>query len=135
MVEWLEWLGYTCSAENRRKVVSSRLGFAMRQLENFPCQPSSTWVPFSNYGRLRQQKDSDGLSLSSAVPKIQWDSNPHCLYGYKAVGSRYTFIFTNPVVTARENNMSHRKRKGIVSFSVLRGSVMVLCNFHCRESY
>ena len=35
----------------RRKLpfrVSSRLGFAMRQLENSLCQPSSKWVPFSN---------------------------------------------------------------------------------------
>ena len=32
MVEWLERLGY--GAESRRKVVSSRLGFAMRRLEN-----------------------------------------------------------------------------------------------------
>ena len=40
----LEWLGY--GAESRGKVVSLRLGFAMRQLENFLCQPSSKWVPF-----------------------------------------------------------------------------------------
>ena len=45
-------------------------------------QSSSEWVPFSNYGRLRQQKERDGHCLSSAVPKIQWDSNPHCPYGY-----------------------------------------------------
>ena len=32
MVEWLEWLGY--GAESRRKVMSSRLGFAMQRLEN-----------------------------------------------------------------------------------------------------
>ena len=32
MVDWLEWLGY--DAESCCKVVSSRLGFAMRQLEN-----------------------------------------------------------------------------------------------------
>ena len=36
MVEWLKRLGY--GAENRRKVVSSRLGFAMRRLENSLCQ-------------------------------------------------------------------------------------------------
>ena len=39
---------------------------------------SSEWVPFSNYGRLRQRKERDGLRLSSAVSKIEWDSNPHC---------------------------------------------------------
>ena len=32
MVEWLERLDY--GAESRRKVVSSRLGFAMRRLKN-----------------------------------------------------------------------------------------------------
>ena len=46
------------------------------------CQTSRKWVPFSNKGRLRQRKERDGLHLSSAVPKIQWDSNPHCPYGY-----------------------------------------------------
>ena len=35
-------------AESRRKVVSSRLRFAVRPLENSLCQPSSKWVPFSN---------------------------------------------------------------------------------------
>ena len=74
MVEWLEQLEY--GTESRRKVVSSRLGFAMRRLENSLCRPSSDWVPFSNWGRLRQQKERDELRLSSAVSKIQWDSNP-----------------------------------------------------------
>ena len=46
------------------------------------CQPDSKWVPFSNQGSMRQPKDRGGLSLSSAVPKIQWVSNPHCPYGY-----------------------------------------------------
>ena len=32
MAEWVEWLDY--GAESGRKVVSSRLGFAMRRLEN-----------------------------------------------------------------------------------------------------
>ena len=27
----------------------------------------------------------------SAVPKIQWASNPHCPYDYKAVGNLYSF--------------------------------------------
>ena len=35
------------------------------------CQPSSNWVPISNLGRIRQQKERDGLCLSSAVYKIQ----------------------------------------------------------------
>ena len=80
MVEWLERLDY--GAESRRKGVSSRLGFAMRRLENSDCQHSSKWVPFSNKGRLRQRKERNGLRLSLAVLKIQWDSTPHCPYGY-----------------------------------------------------
>ena len=50
--------------------VSSRLGCAMRRLENSLCQPSRKWVPFLNKGRIRQRKERDGLRLSSAVPKI-----------------------------------------------------------------
>ena len=45
---------------------------------------------FSNKRRLRQRKEMDGLRLSSAVPKIQWDSNPTApmgnLYLYLYVG-------------------------------------------------
>ena len=37
---------------------------------------------FFELGKDRQRKERDGLRLSSAVPKIQWDSNPHCPYGY-----------------------------------------------------
>ena len=59
--------------------MSSRLGFAMWRLENSVCQPSSKWVPFLNAGKIRQGKERDGLCLSSAVPKIQWDSNPTAL--------------------------------------------------------
>ena len=58
------YLGY--GAEKRRKVVSSRLGFAIRRLESSLCQPNSK----SNQRRIRQQKEKDGLCLSSAVPKI-----------------------------------------------------------------
>ena len=43
---------------------------------------SSILVPFSNSGRIRQRNEMDGLRLSSVVPKIQCDSNPHCPYGY-----------------------------------------------------
>ena len=42
------------------------------------CQPSSKWVSFSDKGKIRQRKERDGLRLSSAVSKIQWDSNPDC---------------------------------------------------------
>ena len=40
------------------------------------CQPSSKQVPFSNWGKVKQQKEKDGLHLSFAMPKMQWDSNP-----------------------------------------------------------
>ena len=66
-----------------------RLGFAMRRLENSLCHSSSKWVPFSNQGRIRHRKERDGLCLSSAVPKIQWDSDLHCPYGYKTMGNLY----------------------------------------------
>ena len=56
--------------------MSSRLGFAIRLLENFLCQSSSKWVTFSNQGKIRQRKEPDGLRISFAVPMIQWDSNP-----------------------------------------------------------
>ena len=46
VVEWSERLDY--SAESCRKVMSLRLGFVMRWLENSFCKPSSEWVPFSN---------------------------------------------------------------------------------------
>ena len=43
VVEWVEQLDY--GAESRRKVVSSRLGFAMRRLEN-SVDPMSNGYPF-----------------------------------------------------------------------------------------
>ena len=45
------------------------------------CQPSSKWIPFFELGKDKARKERDGLRLSSAVPKIQWVSNPHCPYG------------------------------------------------------
>ena len=71
--------------------MSSKLGFAMKRLENSLCQPSSKWILFSNKGRIRQRKERNGLRLSFAVPKIQWDSNPHCPYDYQAMGHIYLF--------------------------------------------
>ena len=76
-VDWLEWLGY--GAESHWMLVSLRLKSAIRQLEN---SVTLARVPFSNQGRIKQQKEKDGLHLSLAVPKVQWDSNPHCPYGY-----------------------------------------------------
>ena len=55
---------------------------AMRRLENSLCQPSRKRGLFFELGKVRQRKEKDELRLSSAVPKIQWDSNLHCPYGY-----------------------------------------------------
>ena len=89
---WKSFYGFSCWWERHRgRVVraarlwcrkspyrvNSRLGCAMRRLETSLCQPSRKWK-----GKERQQKERDGLRLSWAVPKIQWDSNPHCPYGY-----------------------------------------------------
>ena len=69
MVYWLERLDY--GVESRRKVVSSRLGYAMRRLENsvnpavngylFRIREGEGWAP-------RKARERDGLRLSSAVP-------------------------------------------------------------------
>ena len=91
IVELLERLGY--GAESRCKVMSSRLGFPMQRLENCLCQPSSKWVLFSIQGRIRQRKERDWLRLSSAVPKIQWDSIPHCQNGHLAMGNLNLYFF------------------------------------------
>ena len=37
---------------------------------------------FFELGKDKARKEGDGLRLSPAVPKIQWDSNPNCPYGY-----------------------------------------------------
>ena len=66
----------------QKVAVSSRLSFVMRRLDNALCRTSGKLVPFSNQGMIRQRKERDGLHLSSAVPKIPWESNPHCPYGY-----------------------------------------------------
>ena len=59
MVKWLEQLGY--DAESSHKVVSSRLGFAIRPLEN-SCQPSSKWVPFFELGKDKAAKGEGWVS-------------------------------------------------------------------------
>ena len=74
--------------------VSSRLGFAMRRLEHSLCQPSRKWVSFFNKGRIRQRKERDGLRLSSAVHKIQWDSNPTAPMTIR-LWETFTFTFYN----------------------------------------
>ena len=67
MVEWLYWLDY--GAESRHKVVSSGLGFAMRQLENSLCQPSSEWVPFFELGKAKATKERDGGAFRQLCPR------------------------------------------------------------------
>ena len=37
---------------------------------------------FFELGKAKGAKEEGRLRLSSALPKIQWDSNPHCHYGY-----------------------------------------------------
>ena len=95
MAEWLEQLGY--GAESCWKVVSSNLPFTILGLENSVNQ--HIWVPVSNQGKIRQQKERDGLRLSCAVLKIQWFSNPHCPYGYKAMGNLYLLVHYNEIPT------------------------------------
>ena len=57
------------------------------------CQYSSKWVPLLNKGKIRQPKERAGLRLSSAVPKIQWDSNPHCVLTANSYGKPLPFKF------------------------------------------
>ena len=81
VVEWLETLGY--SAESRRKVERLRPGFAIQRLENslsLIFNPAVNRYIFES-GKAKAGKERDGLSLSSAVPKIQWASNLR-LFGY-----------------------------------------------------
>ena len=61
--------------------VNSRLGYAMRRLEN-SVSTQQKMGTFFELGKDKAAKERDGLRLSSAVPKIQWVSNPHCPYGY-----------------------------------------------------
>ena len=62
----------------QKVAVSREFEARLRHAATGKTQPSRKWVPFSNWGRIRQRKERDGLHLSSAVPKIQSDSNPHC---------------------------------------------------------
>ena len=79
MVKWLEQLEYV--AERHWKALSFRLGLAIRRLEN-STNPAVNRLLFSNMGRIRQQKERDGLHLSFAVPKIRWGSVPNCPNSY-----------------------------------------------------
>ena len=74
LVEWLERL--CCSAKSCWNVVSLRLGFATRRLENTLCQPSSIRVPFSNQGRIRQRRRGMGSALHLLCPIYNGTLNP-----------------------------------------------------------
>ena len=53
---------------------------------------------FFELGKDKAAKVKDGLCLSSAVPKIQWNSNPHCPYGHKAMRNFYLLPCLEPYV-------------------------------------
>ena len=42
---------------------------------------------FFELGKDKAAKERDVLCLSSAVPKIRWDSNSHYFYGYSVMGN------------------------------------------------
>ena len=67
--------------------MSSRLGLAIRRLENSLYQPSSERVPFSNRRRIKQRKERDELRLSFAVPKIQQVTDLHDCLSYRNIFS------------------------------------------------
>ena len=67
VVRWLERLGN--GADKRRKVVSSRLGFAIRRLKSSLCQPNSKWVPSSNQRRIGSKRREMSFAFHFAVPK------------------------------------------------------------------
>ena len=46
----------------QKVAVSLRLGFTMGRLENSLCQPSSKWVPFSEFGKAKAVK-GEGWAL------------------------------------------------------------------------
>ena len=79
MVEWFEraWLWCRESPEGRE----FKAGLCHPTTGKL-CQPSGKWVFFSNQGRIRQQKERDGLGLSFAVTDTVELYSPHCNYGY-----------------------------------------------------
>ena len=71
------------------------------------CQPSSKWVPYSNKGRIRQRKERNGLHFSSAVPKIQWDSNPTASMAIR-LWETFTFLNMTQVITCQKCLENHK---------------------------
>ena len=79
-MECSERLGY--GAGNRRQVVSSRLGFIIRRLENGLCQLSSKIGTFSNQRRIRQQKEGWVGSAFHLLFPIYSETLTTLPYGY-----------------------------------------------------
>ena len=69
-----------------------------------------TLKAFLNSGRLRQQKKRDRLSLSSAVPKIQWASKPFASTAKRLWKTCTFFLFLNG-----------RKHEGVFNASLRAG--------------
>ena len=63
---WLEQFGYGAELLEGLKFKAGLCHMTTEKL----CQPSSKWVPFSNQGKVRQQKERNGLCFLFAVPKI-----------------------------------------------------------------
>ena len=80
MFEWLERLGY--GTESCHKACVQGWALPCDDWKTLSVNPAVNGYLFQIKGRIRQQKERDGLRLSSAMPKMQWDSNPHCPYGY-----------------------------------------------------
>ena len=55
----------------------------------------------------KERKERDRFRLSSAVPRIQWASNPYCLYGHQAIENLYLF-FTYTKVGSVESHTPNR---------------------------
>ena len=72
----------------------SNAGFHHARTGKLSLTTSSKWVPFSNEGRIRQRKEMDELHLPSAVPKIQWDSNPTAPMAIRVLGKPFMLPFT-----------------------------------------
>ena len=94
MVEWLEQLGY--GAESRRIAWVRGSAAPFGDWKTLSVNTTENGYLFRIREGIRQRKERDGLRLLSAVPKIQWDSNPHCPYGYSLSLRLLLLIFANP---------------------------------------
>ena len=57
------------------------------------CQPSTKWVPFFELGKDKAAKGEGWAPPFISCAQDKWDSNPHCPYGYKAMGNLYPLPF------------------------------------------